>query len=42
MPGRALYVVDTQYDDPRAYDVWLTATKPIVTTLLDARQGAVA
>lgn len=42
VPGRALYVVDTRYDDPAAYAAWLTATKPIVTTLLDARQGAVA
>lgn len=42
VPGQALYVVDSRYDDPTAYDAWLTATKPVVTTLLDARTGALA
>lgn len=34
VPGRGLYVVDSQYDDPAAYDEWLAATRPIVTALL--------
>ena len=36
VPGRGLYVIDSAYDDPAAYAEWLTATKPIVTTLLKA------
>lgn len=32
--GRGLYVLDAQHDDPAAYDAWLTATRPLVTTLL--------
>ncbi|MGV9481538.1 NAD(P)H-dependent oxidoreductase [Gordonia aichiensis] len=36
VPGRGLYVVDTAYDDPDAYAEWLTATKPLVSTLLKA------
>ena len=36
VPGRGLYVIDSTYDDPAAYVEWLTATKPIVTTLLKA------
>ena len=31
VPGRGLYVVDTQHDDPAAYADWLAATRPIVT-----------
>jgi FMN reductase len=42
VPGRALYVVDSRYDDPAAYDAWLAATKPVVATLLDAGTGALA
>jgi len=34
VPGRALYVIDKQYDDPAAYADWLSATRPIVTSLL--------
>jgi FMN reductase len=34
VPGRALYVIDKQYDDPIAYADWLTATRPFVTSLL--------
>jgi FMN reductase len=37
VPGRGLYVVDAQHDDPAAYADWLSATAPIVTTLLGAR-----
>jgi FMN reductase len=42
VPGRALYVVDSRYDDPAAYDEWLTATKPAVDALLGSRKGAFA
>jgi FMN reductase len=42
VPGRGLYVVDSRYQDPAAYDGWLADTRPIVRTLLEARQGAVA
>ena len=31
VPGRGLYVVDAQHDDPAAYAGWLTATKPSST-----------
>ncbi|MFF0341702.1 NAD(P)H-dependent oxidoreductase [Kribbella sp. NPDC004875] len=34
VPGRALYVVDSQYDDPSAYADWLEITRPRVSTLL--------
>lgn len=34
VPGRGLFVVDQQYDDPAAYAEWLTATRPIVASLL--------
>lgn len=34
VPGRGLYVIDKQYDDPAAYADWLTATRPIVTSLV--------
>ncbi len=37
VPGRGLYVVDADHDDPAAYAAWLSATKPTVTTLLGAR-----
>jgi FMN reductase len=37
VPGRALYVVDAQHDDPAAYADWLAATRPIVTTYLKGR-----
>lgn len=30
VPGRALYVVDAQHDDPGAYAAWLAATAPVV------------
>lgn len=35
VPGRGLFVIDSRYDDPDAYADWLTATRPIVTTLLN-------
>jgi len=34
VPGRGLYVLDTQYDDPAAYADWLNATKPYVDAWL--------
>jgi FMN reductase len=34
VPGRGLFVVDKHYDDPAAYADWLTATRPIVASLL--------
>ena len=37
VPGRALYVVDAQHDDPAAYVDWLAATRPIVTRYLKGR-----
>ena len=37
VPGRGLYVVDAQHDDPAAYAAWLAATRPIVTSYLKGR-----
>ena len=37
VPGRGLYVVDAQHDDPAAYADWLAATRPIVTSYLKGR-----
>jgi FMN reductase len=37
VPGRALYVVDAQHDDPAAYADWLAATRPVVTDHLKGR-----
>ena len=37
VPGRGLYVLDAQHDDPAAYADWLDRTRPIVTTLLKGR-----
>ncbi len=34
VPGRGLYVVDAQHDDPAAYADWLAATQPLVHALL--------
>lgn len=34
VPGRGLFVIDREYDDPTAYADWLAATRPIVTALL--------
>ncbi len=36
VPGRGLYVLDSQHDDPAAYADWLAATRPFVTTQLEA------
>ena len=37
VPGRGLYVVDTQHDDPAAYADWLAVTRPVVTSCLRGR-----
>ncbi|WP_232524965.1 NAD(P)H-dependent oxidoreductase [Nocardioides mangrovicus] len=34
IPGRGLYVIDRDHDDPAAYADWLAATKPVVEALL--------
>jgi FMN reductase len=34
VPGRGLYVLDSQYDDPAGYAAWLEATRPVITHLL--------
>jgi FMN reductase len=34
VPGRGLYVLDSQYDDPAGYAAWLEATRPVITNLL--------
>jgi FMN reductase len=36
VPGRGLYVVDAQHEDPAAYAEWLAVTRPVVTRYLDA------
>ncbi|MCA1983115.1 NADPH-dependent FMN reductase [Nocardioides nematodiphilus] len=37
VPGRGLYVLDSQHDDPPAYADWLSATAPLITTYLNGR-----
>ena len=37
VPGRGLYVIDTEYDDPGAYRAWLDATRPVTAELLGRR-----
>ena len=37
VPGRGLYVVDAQHDDPAAYADWLAVTRPIVARYLKGR-----
>jgi len=34
VPGRALYVIDKQHEDPQAYACWLDATRPVVRNVL--------
>ncbi|GAA3530846.1 FMN reductase [Aeromicrobium flavum] len=36
VPGRGLFVLDSQYDDPATFEPWLDATRPLVRTLLQA------
>jgi FMN reductase len=40
VPGRALYVLDREYDDPAAYADWLESTRPRVEQLLAAGVAA--
>jgi FMN reductase len=42
VPGRGLYVVDSRYEDPAAYDGWLADTRPVVRALLETRERALA
>ena len=46
MPSRALYVLDTRYDDPGAYVDWLAVARPRITAQVDDllvhRAGATA
>ncbi|SKB03814.1 NAD(P)H-dependent oxidoreductase [Aeromicrobium choanae] len=36
VPGRGLFVLDSQYGDAAAYDPWLEATRPLVRSVLQA------
>lgn len=38
VPGRGLYVVDVQHDDPAAYAGWLAANRAVVDALVKERQ----
>lgn len=38
VPGRGLYVLDSQHDDPSAYADWLSATRPHVSALVGERR----
>lgn len=42
IPGRALYVVDRQHDDPAAYAPWLETHRPLVRRLLGRRVAGVS
>jgi FMN reductase len=37
VPGRGLFVIDRQHDDPAAYTDWLAATRPTVAAFLRTR-----
>lgn len=39
VPGRGLYVVDSEYDDEGSYAEWIAGTRPVVDALLKARVG---
>jgi FMN reductase len=41
VPGRGIFVVDSDYDDPAAYSSWLEATRPVVAQVLAMRGVAV-
>ena len=36
VPGRGLFVLDSQYEDPSAYELWLESTRPVVQALVRA------
>ncbi|MDQ7905047.1 NAD(P)H-dependent oxidoreductase [Phytohabitans sp. ZYX-F-186] len=40
VPGRGLFVIDRQHDDPAAYADWLAATGPVVAAFLRIREEA--
>jgi FMN reductase len=40
VPGKALYVLESRYDDPAAYHDWLETTRPRVERLLPAGAAA--
>jgi FMN reductase len=40
VPGRALYLLDTAYDDPEAFREWLETTRPYVERLVVAEVPA--
>ena len=37
VPGRGLYIVDSEHDRPAAYAAWLAATRPTIDTFLKGR-----
>lgn len=39
VPAKGLYVLDSAYDDPAAYQQWLDHARPAVGALLDSRTG---
>ena len=39
VPGRGLFILDSAYDSPASYEDWLTATRPVVGTLLAGRDA---
>jgi FMN reductase len=39
VPAKGLYVVDSAYDDPSAYEHWLGLARPAITAILDSRTG---
>lgn len=42
VPAKGLYVVDSAYDDPSAYQHWLDLARPAITALIDGRTGALS
>ena len=37
VPGRGLFIVDTDHDDPAAYRTWLETTRPAIAGLLASK-----
>jgi FMN reductase len=42
VPARGLYVLETAYDDPAAYEAWLATARPRITAHLTTRAGAIS
>jgi FMN reductase len=42
VPARGLYVLETAYDDPVAYEAWLESARPRITAHLTTRAGAIS